>query len=185
MRITGGEKKGIVLKTRGGQKTRPLSARVKESMFEILRTRVINCAFYDFFAGNGAVGIEALSRGAARAEFIEKDFNCVKIIRKNISICDFRERASVKKGDVLRMIPSITTDHGKDCIVFLGAPYNSGLTEKSLENLEKYDPFPEHTIVIAEIRKNEQLREAYGLFRLFREKIYGDTKLRLYERRSY
>lgn len=181
MRIVGGEKKGLTLSTKPGAGTRPLAARVKASLFEILSGRLPGAVFYDFFAGNGAVGLEALSRGAARAFFAEKNPACIRIIRENARKCGFADRAEIVQGDVLKIIPTLgRTD--EDAIIFLGPPYDSGLAHESLIRLAQMEAFSADLLIIAEVRKKETLLPAYGVLRLTRDKFYGDTHLAFYQK---
>jgi len=184
MRILGGEKKGLVLKTRGGPSTRPLSARVKTSLFGILYPHVPDSHFYDFFAGNGAVGIEALSRGAAMAHFFEKDPVCIRIIRDNLSKCMLAERATLHQADVLRAVRSLKYPTKSPVIAFLGPPYSSELAHNTLLLLAACDPFPPGALVIAEVRKKNYLDQKYRFFELVRDEYYGDTRLAFFERTS-
>jgi len=182
MRILGGEKKGLVLKTRGGPSTRPLSARVKTSLFGILSPYVADAHFFDLFAGNGAVGIEALSRGAARAHFYEKDPVCIRIIRDNLSRCQLVERATLHQEDVLRAVRSLKAPTDSPVLAFLGPPYSSELAHNTLLLLAACDPFPPGSLVIAEVRKKEYLDQQYRFFELKRDEYYGDTRLAFFER---
>ncbi len=178
----GGEKKGIILKTVKGSKTRPLSARAKNSLFGILAPHLCGAHFFDFFAGSGAVGIEALSRGAEGADFYEKDDACISIIRQNLKKCGFLKRASVHRTDVLKVITSVKVSGENPSIVFLGPPYDSGLAHASLVSLGKYDPFPGSVLIIAQVRKNNLLEPQYGHFNLVRDECYGDMRLGFFER---
>lgn len=181
MRITGGDKKGLPLKTRKGENTRPLTARVKESLFNILAPILPGADFYDFFAGNGGVGIEALSRGAEKAFFIENNATCIRIIEENIRKCGFQDRAKIIRRDALKFPSEITPDPVKPSIVFMGPPYNTGLCEKMLQLFAETGAFHKNALIIAETRKNETMQQQYGTFRLTRTKTYGDTTLRFYQ----
>jgi len=192
VRILGGEKKGLVLTTRHGAGTRPLTARVKASLFGILSARLPGACFYDCFAGNGAVGIEALSRGAIRAVFIEKNPTCVRIIRENLKRCGYSDRALIFQNDVLRMIPALSkivdapellrrSMAEEISIIFLGPPYDSGLAHESLLLIGQNTPLSRNALVIAEVRKKEPLLTRYGFLSLTRDKFYGDTRLAFYE----
>lgn len=180
MRILGGEKRGLPLKTRKGGKTRPLSARVKTSLFGILAPRLQDAAFYDFFAGNGSVGIEALSRGAVRALFFEKNETCIRIIRENLKNCGFLSRAELVRKDVLKILSTLPPPE-KPVICFLGPPYHTPLAHQTLALMGKYNNFPSGTLVIAELSKGDRIDQEYRFFRSFREERYGDTRLVFYE----
>ena len=100
MRIISGEAKGRVLKTREGKGTRPTDSRSREMLFNILSTRVEGARFLDLYAGNGGVGLEALSRGAAHCVFVEQNAVAAAIIRENLKTCGWQERAQVWHASV-------------------------------------------------------------------------------------
>jgi len=181
MRIAGGDKKGLTLTTKPGGGTRPLAARVKASLFEIISGRLPGIYFCDFFAGNGAVGLEALSRGAERALFVEKNPACIRIIRENARRCGFADRAEIVQGDVLKVIPTLAR-RDVDAVIFLGPPYDTGLAHESLIRLGQSESFSAELLVIAEVRKKETLQPVYGALRQMREKLYGDTRLVFYQK---
>jgi 16S rRNA (guanine(966)-N(2))-methyltransferase RsmD len=179
MRILGGEKKGLILKTRGGGRTRPLAARVKTSLFSILSCQIPGSDFHDFFAGNGSVGIEALSRGALRAFFYEKEPVCIRIIRDNLKRCGLEARAMVFPGDVLKVIRQNRISIREQGIAFLGAPYDSNLGHLTMLLLAQTVPC--FSLIIVEVRKKETLELQYGVYNLFRDEYYGDTRLAFFE----
>jgi len=181
MRILGGEKKRLVLATRHGAGTRPLTSRAKASLFEILSGYLPGACFYDFFAGNGAVGIEALSRGAMRAVFIDKNPACARIIGENLKKCGYSDRARIFQSDVLKIIPTISKESEEFSITFLGPPYDSGLAHESLILIGQNTHLSQNALVIAEVRKKESLMTRYGFLSLARDKFYGDTHLAFYE----
>lgn len=179
MRVLGGEKKGLILKTRGGGGTRPLASRVKSSLFSILSGQIPGSDFHDFFAGNGSVGIEALSRGASRAFFYEKNPVCIRIIRDNLKRFALEARAMVFLCDVLKIIRQNRISIREPGIAFLGAPYDSNLGHLTMLLLGQSAPC--FSLIIAEVRKKETLESQYGAYNLFRDEYYGDTRLAFFE----
>ncbi|HPB30135.1 MAG TPA: 16S rRNA (guanine(966)-N(2))-methyltransferase RsmD [Candidatus Sumerlaeota bacterium] len=177
MHILGGEKKGLTLKTRGGSGTRPLAARVKASLFDMLAPVIDDCCFFDMFAGNGAVGIEALSRGAGTAFFYEKNHACIQIIRDNLRRSGYEEKARVFRTDAIRASADLALPPDAPSLIFLGAPYDSGLAVRALSLLGENPLFKKDDLVIAETRKQEPMEETWGRLKLIREKIYGETRL--------
>ena len=170
-------KRDIVSRQGGGRKTRPLSARVKTSLFGILSPYLEDRSFYDFFAGNGAVGIEALSRGAPLARFFERDRVCVGIIRENLEKCELAQRAVLHQVDVMKVVPSLNVPEKEPVTAFLGTPYGIRLAHSTLTLLGRYDPFAPSSLVVAEVRKNEFMKAEYGRYSLMRDEYYGDTRL--------
>jgi 16S rRNA (guanine(966)-N(2))-methyltransferase RsmD len=128
MRIIAGEFRSRRLKTLPGLNTRPTPDRLRESLFSILAPRLEGVTFLDAYAGTGAVGIEALSRGAARAIFIERSKSAVEVIRENLRSLNLTHRAEVLQGRVLQYLP-----HRRADIVFLDPPYDE---EKEYEVID-------------------------------------------------
>src|SRR6267142_4194410 len=119
MRVIGGEFRSRRLKSIPGLATRPTTDRLRETLFDILGTQVKGTVFLDAYAGTGAVGIEALSRGAARAVFIEKSKNAAKVLHENLASLGVEGRALVVLGTVMSFIAAHKAD-----IVFLDPPYD-------------------------------------------------------------
>ena len=132
MKLTGGEARGRRLKGPRGQWLRPTSDRVREALFDILAARVEGSLFLDAFAGTGAVGIEALSRGAARAVFVESDRRALRLIAENLALGRWHGRSEVLAGNVgqtLRALAIRTTRFG---VIFVDPPYETDLTQPLL-----------------------------------------------------
>ena len=118
MRVTGGEFRSRRLKSIPGEATRPTSDRLRETLFDILRDRIAGATFLDAYAGTGAVGIEALSRGAKHAIFLERNRAALDAIRENLALLRIASRSTVVPGPVLRNLGKHRAD-----IVFLDPPY--------------------------------------------------------------
>ncbi len=119
MRVIGGEFRSRRLATLPGVATRPTPDRLRETLFDILQTRIAGATFADAYAGTGAVGIEALSRGAAHAWFLERARAALNVIRRNVDLLALGPRATVLAGPVPLTLPCLTAD-----IVFLDPPYS-------------------------------------------------------------
>src|SRR5215510_11657662 len=118
MRVIAGEFRSRVLKSPPGLATRPTPDRLRESLFNILAPRIEGATFLDAYAGTGAVGIEALSRGAAKAIFLEKHREAAEVLEENVKSLGIAARASVLRGSVQLLLPRQTAD-----IYFLDPPY--------------------------------------------------------------
>ena len=118
MRVIGGEFRSRRLKSVEGRVTRPTPDRLRETLFNILAPRIVGAVFVDAYAGTGAVGIEALSRGAARCVFVESGRRAVEAIRENLHALGIEERASVVAGKVVAALGWLQAD-----IVFMDPPY--------------------------------------------------------------
>lgn len=129
MRITGGFLKNQSLNTPKGTKTRPTSEKLRQSVFNICQHHVEDAQFLDLFAGSGAMGIEALSRGAQEATFIEKNPSALKILRENLTDLDLSPLATVRAGDVLTILKTL---RGKTYdLIYVDPPYGKGLAEEA------------------------------------------------------
>jgi 16S rRNA (guanine966-N2)-methyltransferase len=118
MRVIGGEFRSRPLKSLPGFDVRPTPDRLREALFSILAPRIEGVVFVDVFAGTGAVGIEALSRGAVRAIFLERDRAAVRVIRENLRSLGAEDRAEIRPGRATATLPLVTGD-----IVFADPPY--------------------------------------------------------------
>ncbi|MDE3195368.1 MAG: 16S rRNA (guanine(966)-N(2))-methyltransferase RsmD [Acidobacteriota bacterium] len=172
MRVIAGEFRSRRLLSTPGMETRPTSDRLRETLFDILGTSVEGAVFVDAYAGTGAVGIEALSRGARRAIFIEKDRKAVETIRKNLENLGITERAAVIQGSAHLYLGGIESD-----IVFLDPPY---LKEKeypaSLEALNARSPL----LAIVQHAARLRLEDNYGPLHRTRVVKQGDNALSFY-----
>jgi 16S rRNA (guanine(966)-N(2))-methyltransferase RsmD len=170
MRVIAGDFRSRRLKTVPGFDTRPTPDRLRESLFNILSSRIEGATFLDAYAGTGAVGIEALSRGAARAMFIERNRSAANVIRENLSSLGLTSRAEVLQGRVLQYLP-----HRRADIVFLDPPYE-------LEN--EYSEAISIVIaplVIVQHSSHYHLVHAYGNLVRTRVVKQGDNTLSFFE----
>jgi 16S rRNA (guanine966-N2)-methyltransferase len=184
MRVIGGSRKGSVLKAPAGLATRPLLARIKKSLFSILHPRLSGARFLDLFAGTGAVGIEALSRGAASCVFVERDSRCVDFIRENLGRLTLDQHASVLRGDVFKTIAHFHKAGEQFDVVFIGPPYGHRLEHRTMQAVADSGVLAADGIVVVQSRKNEDLSDHYSDLVLARKTVYGDTILRFYEART-
>lgn len=180
MRIIAGLAKGRKLKV---PKTtlRPLSDQARESLFNILINKTADSVFLDLFAGSGAVGLEALSRGAKLAIFVEKDRKAVATIRENIHDLGFSDRSEVFSVDVSRALNIFQKNNGKFDIIFMGAPYGSPDLISGLKFIGEVGFLSPNGVLIAEHRHKTNLEEEYGSLKKIREQRYGDTVFSFYK----
>lgn len=180
MRVTGGSGRGQRLKVPAGDRVRPTSDKVKQALFNILGDRVVDAVFLDLFAGAGGIGIEALSRDAARVVFVDESRDSFNVVKQNIEQTGFEERsqAMLSKAESFLKKPSGPYD-----IVFLDPPYSTGL-QPLLEQVAGAGILKPDAIVIAEHFKKQPSPERAGGLGLYREAKYGDTVLAFYKFRS-
>lgn len=158
--------------------------RVKQSLFDILDKKVINSEFLDMFAGIGSVGIEAISRGAKKVVFIEKDAACTRVIKSNLRICRFEDTAEVIQADVFTYFNRRTGRNyiDKYDIIFIGPPFRLNLVEKSMEMIDSCGLLNNRGWIIYQHHVEEKVPERAGQkgVNLFRSERYGKTMLSFY-----
>lgn len=135
MRVIAGSARRIPLKTLEGMDTRPTQDRIKETLFNMLQYELADCVFLDLFAGSGAIGIEALSRGAKQAVFIEQNQKAVAIIQENLKATKLEDKAIVMHCDVFTGLKRLEGNHYFD-FIFMDPPYNHQWEQQVLEALE-------------------------------------------------
>jgi len=185
MRVVAGKARGRRLKSPRGAGTRPIIARVKTALFDILHARVIDARVLDLFGGTGSVGIEALSRGARLATFVELDRGALQVLRDNLRITGLVERAETIHSDAFRFLADAAT-HGREYdIVYVAPPQYQGMAVRALTMLDASPLISPGGLVIVQIHPRE--RDAFAdlaLRTLERsdERRYGSTLLLFYER---
>ncbi len=177
MRIIGGEHKGRKLAEWHGLPIRPLRDRVRTALFDIIRELIPEAEVLDLFAGTGAVGLEALSRGAARATMVERSLRVARLIDDNVRRLDYEDRVRVLTGDALQRIHELARQGERFDVVFVGAPYSTPLARKSVQALATYMPLEPQAVVIAEVHAKELLADRYGPLQLELRRVYGETRL--------
>lgn len=178
MRIIAGEAKGRKLKSIKGTSTRPTLDRIKESIFNIITPYLLIDNGLDLFAGFGGMGIEALSRGACFFTFVEKDYRNCMIIKENISLAGFEDRAEVRKEDVQKFLNHSDEKYG---LIILDPPYRKGLISESIKLILEKELLNEGGIIVAEYENELEVSVPPGLD-LVTEKLYGDTGLSVFKK---
>ncbi|MFC1546136.1 16S rRNA (guanine(966)-N(2))-methyltransferase RsmD [bacterium] len=180
IRIIGGDKKGFFVKGPKGVKTRPILARVRKSLFDILRPCITGSNFLDLYSGSGSVGIEAVSRGSEHVVFVEKDKKVCVCLKGNIEHCRVGDVSTLVCGDVFRFI---NTAQEKFDIIFAGPPYSVLLADKTLHELSDSSILKENTIVIIQHSIKEKIDETTHCLKMYRQERYGETTLSFFSMR--
>jgi 16S rRNA (guanine(966)-N(2))-methyltransferase RsmD len=180
MRVIAGEAKGRKLRSVPGRITRPITDRVKESLFNIVVREVVNAFFLDLFAGTGSVGIEALSRGARRAVFVEWNRQALKVIAKNLETTGLADRAQVVRSDVFKFLKKEFDE--KFDIVYIAPPQYKGLWAKTLLALDGRELLANEGLAIAQIHPKEFASLDLKSLQLADQRQYGSTLLCFYTR---
>ncbi len=173
MRIIGGLAKSRRVRMDQRLEIRPISDRVKQSLFDILMYDIGGARFLDLFAGSGAVGIEALSRGAKEAFFVDVNGKCADLIRKNLNELGFRNSV-VLLSDSVKAVESFKKQGEYFDLVFVDPPYEKDLIKKALKVLEDNDILTKKGCVIVKHHKKEPV---VTCLQIFDERRYGDTVL--------
>jgi len=183
MRIIAGQYRSRQLKSLRNLKIRPTSDMLRETLFNILGPRVESTQFLDLFAGTGAVGIEAISRGAAHAILVENHRPTAKLITENLALLEITTGARVIVSDALAAITKLESEHIAPFeFVFLDPPYaNESDYHAVLQALETSPLLAVSTIVIVEHRKAFALPAAIGRLQQFRTLKQGDAALSFYK----
>ena len=180
MRVITGEARGRRLITLEGEDDRPTTEKVKEAIFSAIQFDIQGRRFLDLFAGSGQMGIEALSRGAESATFVDSSRRAVDIVRKNLNSVGFYDKAKVLHTDSLSFLEMNSDIYD---IVFLDPPYGTGLLQEVLPKV--FENVKKTAVIIVENPENEEIFKNYGEFMLDRQKHYGKIKVSMYRHRDF
>lgn len=175
MRVIAGRARSLRLKTPEGMDTRPTADRIKETLFNMIQGEIPGCIFIDLFAGSGGIGIEALSRGAAHAYFVENGKEAISCIQDNLSFTKFSNDATLLKQEVFSALSMISEKEAD--IIFIDPPYQAGYEEKVFEALLAQPYVTENTLLILEAQREKSmdfLKEAG--YEVIKEKNYKTNK---------
>ncbi len=176
MRVIAGSARSLPLKTVRGNNTRPTTDRIKETLFNMIAPYIPDGRFLDLFSGSGGIGIEALSRGASIAVFVEQDKAALSVIRQNLRFTHLEDRAKVIGCDAVRAISSMKGEKPFD-VIFMDPPYDHDLERRVLEELADSSAADENTLIIVEASKGTDFSYLDSLgYELRREKDYGSNR---------
>ncbi len=161
---------------------RPTSDRAREALFSIIGPYIQGASVLDLFAGTGALGLEALSRGASSAIFVDNERSVIDLITKNIQICGFSEVSRIINRDLTKGLSFLENlmPSGGFSLVFLDPPYGKNLTHVVLQELGTGEFITSRSTVIAEDHSGEKLNDQFGILSLNDQRRYGDTGFWLY-----
>ena len=176
MRVIAATARSLQLKTLDGLDTRPTTDRIKETLFNILAPYLYDCIFLDLFAGSGGIGIEALSRGAMEAVFVEKNPKAMACIKDNLKHTRLERRALTIAADVMTALYRLEGEKQFDYI-FMDPPYNQGLEKQVLAYLAESDLLAHRGVIIVEASKETSFDYLDDLgFQVIKEKVYKTNK---------
>ena len=179
MRVITGSAKGVVLKTPDGLSTRPTADRVKEALFSAIQFDIPGAKVLDLFGGTGQLGIEALSRGAKSAVFVDHQESACRIIRENLNRTRFSEKAKVIRSDYLQYLKNC-----RDCfdIIFLDPPYAEIFLENSLKMITEIDILQTGGIIVAERPAEKELNLDFSGYERSRDYKYGKVLITIFRK---
>jgi 16S rRNA (guanine966-N2)-methyltransferase len=169
LRVAGGDARGRPLKTPKG--IRPTQGMVKEAIFNLIGPGIAGVYVLDLFAGSGALGIEALSRGAESVTFVDREPRGLAILRQNLDALDLKARARVVRGDVVRWLRGSPDDIKRAGVVLMDPPYDDVVLDRALEVLDR--EVGDAMLVVEHSRRHEL--PALTRLRIDRQRRYGDT----------
>jgi 16S rRNA (guanine(966)-N(2))-methyltransferase RsmD len=173
--VIAGTARGTKLKTAKGLLVRPTADRVKEALFNIIGARIIGATFIDLYAGSGAIGIEALSRGAQSCIFVEREKSNIALIKDNLVKTRLSENARIINASVERTVANLALEKVKAELVYLDPPYDLTNVSQIADSIIKAEIINDGGMLIVEhAYSNRQWAEN---FKAFRQKKYGDTGL--------
>lgn len=176
MRVIAGTARNLPLKSIEGRDTRPTTDRIKETLFNILQPSIAECSFLDLFAGSGQIGIEALSRGAGHAVFVENNKKACACIEENLRFTRFMPRARLLAMEALSALRTLEGNDSFDYI-FMDPPYKSGAEREALGFLASSALLKEDAVVIIEAAADTDFSYVEELgFEVIREKKYKTNK---------
>ena len=179
MRVITGSARGVQLKTPEGMKTRPTTDRVKEAMFSIIHFDIPGAKVLDLFGGTGQLGIEALSRGAASATFVDQSDAACRLIKENLRRTKFENAGKVVRGDYLEYLSHCREQYD---IILLDPPYAEVFLENALKRITEIDILRTGGIIVAERPLGKELSWEIPGYSRSRDYKYGKTLITIYKK---
>lgn len=183
MRIGGGRFRGRSVRAPTGRATRPTSGRLKKSLFDILAPRLEDARFLDLFAGAGAVGLEALSRGAAHVTFVERGRHAAKSIQANLAALGLTGKAELSLKDAASAVAALQKKGERFDLVFVDPPYGEGADARLLAKIEAAELLTADGLLIVEHHHKTSLPDACGSLKQMRQVRAGESCLSFYARK--
>jgi 16S rRNA (guanine966-N2)-methyltransferase len=181
MRVISGSARGRQLKS-PGEATRPITDRVKENLFNILGVRVIDANVLDLFAGAGSVGIEALSRGARHATFVELDQEALRALGENLRLTQLVKGATIARDEVFRFIRRESNQQYD--LIYVAPPQYKALWEETLGLLDRRQFLTSDGLIVAQIHPKEFRTLDLAMYEMCDQRKYGSTMLCFYKKKA-
>lgn len=181
MRVIAGKARGHPLTAPRGMNTRPVTDKIKEALFSAWQLQIVGAYFLDLFAGSGSMGIEAISRGAEKTVFVEKDRKAVGIIKKNLSSCKFTDGYIIYNDDVFHIIECLKSDGEQFDIIYLDPPFTiDSIFLPVIETLSDGKLLRRDGIIVIRTRKEKEMPDKIGKLEKYKFKTYGVSGIHFY-----
>lgn len=180
IRILGGSARGRRLLGPVGYRFRPTTGRVKEFIFSYLGSKVVGAKILDIFSGTGSLGLEALSRGADEVVFIERSAPNVKILKKNIEICEFSEQATIIKGNVFVLLNKLGKDSKKFDLVLADPPFKGFYREQIIETVNENHLLKDEGLLLIEHERHDPDDGRHGK-EIVKQRRFGHCVVSVYQ----
>lgn len=181
MRVIAGKVKGKLLIAPEGMDTRPIMAKMKEALFSMWQFRIIDKSFLDLFAGSGSMGIEALSRGASKAYFVEKSKKAIDVINTNIKNCGLQKDAIVYHDDVFDRVNQFKANNQKFDIIYMDPPFTvDEIFDPVLKCVAQAQILAEDGILAIRTKKERELDDHVENLVKYKKKTYGKSTIHFY-----
>jgi 16S rRNA (guanine966-N2)-methyltransferase len=181
MRVISGRMKGRKLSTLPGSTVRPTADRVKEAMFSILGPKPVAADVLDLYAGSGALGIEAISRGARSAVFIDRSLKVKKILGRNLDVCNITARATVVQWDIQKNLNCLKTFPHPFDLIFMDPPYGHALVARTIGHLITSQCLSDDAIIVAEHEPGLEFDPFDAALTLSDTRRYGSNQLSFFQ----
>ena len=181
MKILTGKLRGQKIKLDPTPKLRPTSDKVRQAIFNMFQGEIEGKEVLDLYSGTGALGIEALSQGAARVEFVEENWMQCQKIKTTLRDLNLSDRAVIKKSDAVKEVARLSGQKQNFQFVFLDPPYGKNLAYQTLQAIARSEIVKLDSWVVCEAGKAEQIPETIGRLERVKNKYYGDTQILIYK----
>ena len=181
LRVISGKARGLKLDTPKNQDVRPTTDRVKESLFNMINSYIMDSNILDLFAGTGSLGIECLSRGAKNCVFVDKSKDSINIVRSNVKKARVENESTILNVDFKDAVKRLSTQNQKFDVLFMDPPYYENMFIECLKSIDKFNLLDEDGIIVVEHATKDLFEDSIGRLNKSREKKYGNTTLTFYK----
>ena len=181
LRVISGKARGLKLDTPKNQDVRPTTDRVKESLFNMINSYIMDSNILDLFAGTGSLGIECLSRGAKNCVFVDKSKDSINIVRSNVKKARVENESTILNVDFKDAVKRLSTQNQKFDVIFMDPPYYENMFIECLKSIDKFNLLDEDGIIVVEHDTKDKFPDNMGRLYKSRDKKYGNTTLTFYK----